>query len=139
MAEWLGRALQKLPQRFKSARDLLSRPPKADGFLFMLTQEEEKFLAYWQEQRLQKKQFLRKFSIGLPLGVLFAAALLINLLSGWYKKAMMVLNSDSSIIIVILIAMLAIVVFITIFSAHHRWDRNETMYQELLKKKEIEG
>ncbi|MDB5190615.1 MAG: hypothetical protein JWQ96_178 [Segetibacter sp.] len=25
MAEWLGRALQKLPQRFESARDLLSK------------------------------------------------------------------------------------------------------------------
>jgi ATP/ADP translocase len=102
----------------------------------MLTQEEERFFNYWQEQRLRKKQFLRKFSIGLPLGVLIAAALLVNLLSGWYKKAMMELNSDSSLIIVVLIALIAIVVFITIFSAHHRWDRNETMYQELLRKKE---
>ena len=109
-----------------------------DGIFYMLRQEEERFLIYWKEQRLRKKQFLRKFSIGLPLGVLFAAALLINLLSGWYKKAMMVLNSDSSLIIVILVAMLSIVVFITIFSAHHRWDRNETMYQELLRKKELE-
>jgi predicted PurR-regulated permease PerM len=102
----------------------------------MLTKEEEYFLAYWKEQRLRKKQFLKKFSIGLPLAVGIAAALLINLLSGWYKKAMMELNSDSSVMIVILIALLAIVVFITVFSAHHRWDRNETLYQELLKKKD---
>lgn len=102
----------------------------------MLTQEEEKFFNYWKEQRLKKKQFLRKLSIGLPLGVLIAAALLINLLSGWYKKATMQLNSDPSVIIVILVAMIGIVIFITIFSAHHRWDRNEAFFQELLNKKE---
>lgn len=105
----------------------------------MLTQEEEKFLAYWQDQRLRKKQFLRKFSIGLPLGVLIAAALIINFLSGWYKKADMELHNNSSIIIVVLIATLAIVIFITIFSAHHRWDQNELLYQELLNKKEQES
>ena len=47
----------------------------------------------------------------------------------------MVLNSDSSLIVVILVALVAIVVFITIFSAYHRWDRNESLYQDVLKKK----
>jgi ATP/ADP translocase len=102
----------------------------------MLTTEEEQFLNYWSQQRTQKKQFLRKLSIGLPLAVLVAGGLLVNLLSGWYKKATMELNSDGSLIIVILIAVAGIVVFITIFSAHHRWDRNEAAYQELLQKKE---
>ena len=100
----------------------------------MLTPEEEKFFLYWQDQRKKKKQFLRKLSIGMPLGVLIAAALLLNLFSGWYKKATMVLNSDPSLIIVILIALIGIVIFITIFSAYHRWDRNESLYQELVKK-----
>jgi ATP/ADP translocase len=101
----------------------------------MLTQEEEKFLTYWGEQRLRKKQFLRKFSIGLPLAVLIATAVMVNLFSGWYQRAMMEFNSDSSLIIVILVAVIGIVVFITVFSAHHRWDRNESIYQELLKRK----
>src|SRR5689334_11340199 len=105
----------------------------------MVTTEEEKFLDYWGGQRLHKKSFLRKFSIGLPLGVFIAAALLINFFSGWYKKADMELHSDSSVIIVVLIAVLAIVVFITIFSARHRWDQNEQLYQEILKKKEAEA
>jgi membrane protein YdbS with pleckstrin-like domain len=102
----------------------------------MLTQEEEKFFNYWKEQRLHKRKFLRKLSIGLPLAVIVALAFAVNVFSGWYTKAMMQLNSDPSVIIVILVALLAIVIFITIFSAHHRWDRNETQYQELLKKKE---
>ncbi|HEU0065373.1 MAG TPA: hypothetical protein VFQ58_10085 [Flavisolibacter sp.] len=101
----------------------------------MLSSEEEGFLRYWSDQRLRKKQFLRKFSIGLPIAVVIAGALIINLLSGWYKKADMVLRSNSSILIVILIAIVGIVLFITIFSAHHKWDQNELHYQELLKKK----
>jgi len=104
----------------------------------MLTKQEEDFLTYWSGQRLRKKQFLRKFSIGLPLGVFLLLALMINLLSGWYQKADMALRQNSSLIIVVLIAGLGIVVFITIFSAHHRWDQNESMYQSLLKKKETD-
>ena len=49
----------------------------------------------------------------------------------------MELHADSSVIIVVLIAIVAIVVFITIFSARHKWDMNEQHYHELmLKKKE---
>jgi amino acid transporter len=105
----------------------------------MLTPQEEDFIRYWSDQRLRKKQFLRKLSIGMPLGVLVALALIINFLSGWYKKADMVLHSDTSVIFVVLIAMIGIVVFITIFSNHHKWDQNELYYQELLYKKEKEA
>ena len=99
-----------------------------------MTPEEEKFYLYWKDQRTRKKQVLRKLSIGMPLGVLIAGTVLLNLISGWYKKATMVLNSDPSLIIVILIALIGIVIFITIFSAYHRWDRNESLYQDLVKK-----
>lgn len=102
----------------------------------MLTQEEENFIRYWEQQRQQKKKFFRKLSIGLPLGVLVAAALLINFLSGWYKRADTELHSDPSVIIVVLIAIIAIVIFITLFSVRHKWDQNELHYQELLQKKE---
>jgi pilus assembly protein TadC len=101
----------------------------------MLSAEEEKFLYYWEKERENKKKFLRKLSIGMPLGVLIAVALLVSLLSGWYRRATAELNADGSLMIVILVALVGIVVFFTIFSAHHRWDRNEAAYQDLLKKK----
>lgn len=104
----------------------------------MLNKKEEDFLQYWEVQRKNKKQFLRKVSIGLPLGVLLAVAVLINFLSGWYKKADMDIRTHSSVIIVVLIALVGIVVFITIFSAHYRWDQNEMQYKELLSKKKKE-
>ena len=135
MAEWLGRGLQNLLQQFESAR-YLPYPvlPKATGF-FMLTPEEEKFIQYWQEQRQRKKEFLKKFSIGLPVASILAVAFIINFLSGWYRKADQELRQHSSLILVILIAVIAVVVFVTIFAARHRWEQNEADYHSLLKKK----
>ena len=101
----------------------------------MLTPEQEKFIAYWQEQRQRKKQFLRKFSIGLPILSILAVAFFINFLSGWYTKADEELHQHSSMVLVILIAVIAIVVFVSIFAARHKWEQNEADYQSLLKKK----
>jgi uncharacterized membrane protein len=102
----------------------------------MLTAEEEKFLAYWQEQRQNKKGFLKKFSVGLPVLALIAVAFFINFLSGWFGRADKELRRHSSLIIVILIAVVAIVIFVTLFSLHHKWDRAEADYQSLLKRKQ---
>jgi predicted PurR-regulated permease PerM len=100
----------------------------------MLTEEEKKFVAYWQTERQKKKQYLRKLSIGLPLGVGIVLAVIVSSLSGWYQRADMVLHGNSSVLIVIVIAVVAIVVFITIFSARHQWDQNEQQYQSFLQK-----
>ena len=135
MAEWLGRALQKLVQQFESVWYLTSRSLQGNGIFFMLTQEEEKFIQYWENQRQRKKDFLKKFSIGLPiiagLGILF----FINFLSGWYGRADKELRRHSSLVITILVAVIIIVVFVSIFSVRHKWEQNESDYQSLLKKK----
>jgi FtsH-binding integral membrane protein len=97
----------------------------------MLTEEEKKFIRYWEENRLQKKKVVRNMAVGLPLGLLFVVAIMANFFSGWYKRADMVLNTDSSLIMVLLVASLLIVIFMSVFSARHRWDINEQRYQEL--------
>ncbi|MBA2744708.1 MAG: hypothetical protein H0U44_00650 [Flavisolibacter sp.] len=99
-----------------------------------MTKEEEEFYNYWDVARLKKKKFLRKLSIGLPLAVLISVAVLVNVFSGWYHKADVALRSNASLMIVILLAIIGIVIFITIFSSHHRWDRNESVYRELKEK-----
>jgi hypothetical protein len=38
---------------------------------------------------------------------------------------------------VILVALVGIGVFMAIFSARHRWDQNESDYQSLLRKKNL--
>ena len=105
----------------------------------MLTPEEEKFVAYWAEQRQNKKAFLKKFSIGLPLFSGLAVVFLANLISGWYGKADKELRQHGSLVIVILVAIIGIGVFMAIFSVRHRWEQNESDYQSLLQKKEGSG
>ncbi|PZR24661.1 MAG: hypothetical protein DI535_21270 [Citrobacter freundii] len=102
----------------------------------MLTEDEKRFVASWETERLRKKKLIRQLSVGLPLSSVLVLAIIVNFLSGWYKRADMEIQSSGSLIIVLLIASIGIVVFMTVFSAKHKWDINEQRYQELLRKKE---
>ncbi|HEY6503916.1 MAG TPA: hypothetical protein VIZ28_08080 [Chitinophagaceae bacterium] len=107
----------------------------------MLTEEETRFVEYWEANRLRRRRGYRQLALGLPLAALIMAALFINFFSGWYKRADMVMRSQSrssqgSLILVIVVAALLIVVFTTVFSIRHQWDRHEQRYKELLVKKE---
>lgn len=104
----------------------------------MLTEEEKKFVEYWEQNRKNRKRYFRKLSLGLPLGVFLVIAIFVNFFSGWDKQAGAVMYQQSSLIYVLLIACLLIVAFIVIFSARHKWDANEQRYQELLSKKDKE-
>ena len=102
----------------------------------MVTEQEKKFIEYWEIHRLHKKKLLKQLAIGLPLSAAMVLAIFVNFFSGWYKRADMELRSNSSLIIVIVIAALLIVVFTTVFSARHQWDQNEQRYREFLAKKD---
>lgn len=103
----------------------------------MLSVEEKAFVEYWAANRLSKKRVLKQLYAGLPLAMILVVAIFANLFSGWYGRAQMVLSREaSSLVIVLLVAALAIVVFIVIFSARHRWEQNELRYQELMHKAE---
>ena len=102
----------------------------------MLTEEEKRFIEYWEANRLRRKRGFRQLAVGLPLAVLLVIAIFVNFLSGWYKRADMELRSHSSLILVVVIAALLIVVFTTVFSIRHKWDMDEQRYRELLAKKE---
>jgi peptidoglycan/LPS O-acetylase OafA/YrhL len=103
----------------------------------MLTEEEKRFIQYWEQNRLRRKKIWRQLAVGLPFGVLLAIAICINFFSGWYKRADLMLHADPSLILVLLVAILLIVLFIVVFSARHKWDMNEQHYRELLSRKEI--
>jgi hypothetical protein len=106
----------------------------------MLTQQEKDFIVYWENNRERRKKVIKQLFIGLPLGTLLVALILISSLSGWYKRAVMTINVDSSLVIVLLIASLLIVAFIVVFSVRHRWEMDEQQYLELKareKKKNI--
>lgn len=102
----------------------------------MYTKEEEAFVKYWSEERLQKKKMVKQILLSLPLGIIVVVAIFINYLSGWYKKATMVANANPSIFLVLLIAGILIVAFIAVFTSYHKWDINETRYRELLAREQ---
>jgi peptidoglycan biosynthesis protein MviN/MurJ (putative lipid II flippase) len=109
----------------------------------MLTEEETRFIEYWEANRLRRRRFFTQLAIGLPLGVLLVVAIFVSFLSGWHRQADIELRSKSqsqpdyaTVILVLVIAALLIVVFTAVFSARHKWDMYEQRYRELLAKKE---
>lgn len=111
--------------------------PRLAVNLPMLTDEEKRFVQYWKDNRNRQRKFLKQLALGLPAGVLFAAAVFINFISGWDKKATEVFRSYPSVkslILVLLLAILGIVIFVSVFSVKVTWDRNEQRYRELLSR-----
>lgn len=103
----------------------------------MLTQQEEDFLRYWENNRDREKRTFRQLATGLPIGSILAIAILTSLLSGWYDRADMTFGGESSPTVLI-VALVIIVVFIAIFYKKHKWDMNESQYWYLKNKKEKE-
>ena len=100
-----------------------------------MTEKEEVFLKYWEENRVKEKSLLKQFFPGLPIGLALGAAILLLLDSGWYVRADMVAFSQSSPV-VIFIAIAAIVAFTSFFYKRFRWEMNEQTYKELKMKSE---
>ena len=103
----------------------------------MLTEDEKKFIAYWEKNRDKQKKLVRQFLLGIPLGLLFAIAIVVNFSSGWYKRADMVANTQDFNPGVLIIALLIIIGFVAIFSRRHQWDMNEQRYRELKAKESL--
>lgn len=101
----------------------------------MLLPDEEKFVTYWETNRIKEKSFFRQISLGFPLGLLIGSGIILNIVSGWYTRANMVANSQSTPL-VLLIAVAVIALFCSVFYKRHRWDMNEQRYKELLYKKQ---
>ena len=103
----------------------------------MLTEEEKKFIAWWEANRDKEKKTFRQWLIGLPIGMLFGVAIAVNFLAGWNKQAAYTANSSFNPLVLI-IAILTITTFVAIFSKKHKWDMNEQRYKEF-KAKENDG
>lgn len=103
----------------------------------MLSDEEKAFVAYWEQNRLKEKKTFRQLLIGLPLGLVFTLPILINFMSGWYKRADMMGHAQFNPG-VLLSAALIIIVFFAIFNRRHRWEMQEQRYLELKAKDETE-
>jgi hypothetical protein len=105
----------------------------------MLTQQEKDFIQYWAANRLRRKKVVTQFLVGIPIGLAFTIPIVINFVSGWYKRAQMEANNQDFNPGVLLVALLLIVGFTAIFYQRHQWDQYEQRYRELLARETREN
>ena len=105
----------------------------------MLTDDEKRFLVYWEKNRERHGQLSYQLLAGLPLGGLFSLPIFINFLLGrfWYKRADAVGISQFNPMVLV-VAIVLITLFIGVFNKKFKWDQNEQKYLEL-KSKERSG
>jgi hypothetical protein len=99
------------------------------------SEDEKKFIAYWEGNRLKEKRFISQLMYGLPIGIIFSVPILVNFLLGkfWYKRADAVGISQFSPTVLIL-AVILIAVFIALLNRKLRWEKLEQQYISLKKR-----
>ena len=110
-----------------------------DNFAVMLTDDEKRFLKYWEENRLRHKSWKYQLLTGLPIGLLFSLPIFILVMTAgwWYERADMQAVSFVNPIVLV-IAVLLIATFMAIFYKNHRWDIKEQLYRSLKAREEQE-
>ncbi len=107
----------------------------------MLSEEEEKFLVYWEERRELYSKASNKFLRGLPMALVFGLPILLLIavvyifIPDWYIK---VSKTSTQTFIVVVIAVFIAIVFYAFVRMHFKWEMNEQLYNELknVQKKE---
>ena len=101
------------------------------------TEDELKFITYWEQNRLKEKKLITQLTYGLPIGVIFAVPILINFLLGrfWYKRADAVgLSQFSPTILIVAVALISI--FVAVMNRKFRWEKLENQYISLKNRRE---
>lgn len=101
----------------------------------MLTDNERRFINFWETHRNREKRVFRQLLIGIPVGLLFTIPILILLFSGklWYKRADAVANTQTSPVVLV-VAVIIITAFVAVFYKRHQWEMKEQQYLELKDK-----
>lgn len=99
----------------------------------MLNSADTAFLEFWAKNRIQQRNSIRPFLIGLSAGFVLGISLILTLSTGWYERASMEANSKMSSF-VFLIAILAISFFMAFFYRKFKWEMQEQRFLELMAK-----
>jgi hypothetical protein len=103
----------------------------------MLTEQEQKFMKYWETNRDRDSRLPYQLMAGLPLGLCFGLPILVSFVfRSWYKWLPFVSTADLAVVAV---AVLGIVIFFSIFRQKYIWERREQEYRELLARQDRTG
>jgi hypothetical protein len=101
----------------------------------MVTEDEKKFIEYWEANREHQSKIMTQLFSGIPVGIYFSVPVLIVLYTArfWYKRADMLINTMLSPLLMGS-AVFIIAVFVAVFHKRHQWDMKEQQYLEFKNK-----
>ena len=109
----------------------------------MLTDDETRFLAFWEKNKDLHSSFVSKLLRGLPMACLFGLPILLLLacvyifLPEWYTK---ISKTSPETFLIVTIAVFIAVFFYAFIRMHFKWEMNEQLYKELkYKEKKMAG
>ena len=100
----------------------------------MLTDDETRFLQYWEKHKDLHSTFSSKLLRGLPMACVFGLPILLLILSvylflpEWYTK---ISKTSSATFLVVVIAVVIAIIFYAFIRMHFKWEINEQQYKEL--------
>lgn len=96
----------------------------------MLSEENERFLAYWEANRDRQRTSSKPLLVGLSTGLAMGVGVVLVLETGWFERANMVANSRLSSVVFVM-AIMILSVFMAFFYRKFRWEMLEQRYLEL--------
>jgi membrane protein YdbS with pleckstrin-like domain len=106
-------------------------------FCGMLTDDELRFVQYWEKHKALHSTFTSKLLRGLPMAFVFGLPILLLILCvylflpEWYTK---ISKTSSATFVVVVIAVLIAIVFYAFIRMHFKWEMNDQQYKELKAK-----
>jgi hypothetical protein len=103
----------------------------------MLTPEEEKFIQYWEQNRVSHSSFISKLLRGLPMACVFGLPILLLtvcvylFIPNWYIK---ISNTSPQTFFVVVIAVIIAILFYAVARMHFKWEMNDQLYHEFKHK-----
>ncbi len=100
----------------------------------MLSEDEVRFIKYWEAGREEYSGFRSKLLRGLPVAALFGLPILVLIITvylffpDWYTK---ISNATAQTFLVVVIAIIIFIVCFAYARMHFKWEMNEQLYLEL--------
>ncbi len=106
----------------------------------MLSEQEIKFMQYWEQNRERENTFERKLLGGMPMALIFSMPIVLSVvvvrlfLPEWYTK---ISKTTPGTFITIIFAMIIVALFYSFFRMQYKWEMNEQLYKELKAKEKM--